>query len=232
MCDYISFATYNVKGLQNKTKRKKVFTLLKDHNIDIALLQETHCTQKVAHLWEAEWGGKIYGSHGESDAKGVLILFQKNLPFEVKHIYKDVLGRAIIVEIQIQSACFLLVNIYAPNADEPDFYINIAKEIESFDNRNIVWGGDFNLVLDVLLDRYNSKINNKKSLSVLDAYMQEADLHDVWRVYNPEEKMFTFFCSNPLAMSRIDLFLVSGSMLTSVWSSTMVATPVSDHSMV
>lgn len=75
MSDTLKYGSYHVNGLQTKMKRKKVFTLLKEHNLDIVMIQESHCTKDIEHLWKAEWGGGVFATHGTSESKGVMKLF-------------------------------------------------------------------------------------------------------------------------------------------------------------
>ena len=58
--------SYNCRGLRDKNKR-------------ISLIQESHSTLTNELKWQGEWGGKIYFSHGEFNAKGVAILIPQNI---------------------------------------------------------------------------------------------------------------------------------------------------------
>lgn len=48
----------------------------------VILLQETHCTRELENLWQAEWGGKVFYSHGTSSARGVATLVKKKYSFQ------------------------------------------------------------------------------------------------------------------------------------------------------
>ena len=54
--------TYNVKGLQQKPKRLKMFNFLKDklHNDGLIFLQEAHSTSDIENKWKSEWGGDLF----------------------------------------------------------------------------------------------------------------------------------------------------------------------------
>ena len=45
----LSFATLNVRGINNKNKRRSLYQWIKSHNIDVIVLQETYCTQKIVY---------------------------------------------------------------------------------------------------------------------------------------------------------------------------------------
>ena len=53
-------------------------------------------------------------AHGTNHSRGVLILFNSELQFEIKKVLNDNGGRYIFVEVTIQDSPFLLVNLYAP----------------------------------------------------------------------------------------------------------------------
>ena len=77
----------------------------------------------------------------------------------------DVNGRFIILDIELPDvARFLLINLYAPNCNNPEFFKNLAELVEKSDTRNVIFTGDWNLVLDPTLDTYNYKhINNPRA---------------------------------------------------------------------
>ena len=54
----------------------------------------------------------------------------------------------------------LLVNIYVPNRDDPNCYINRNENIAKFKLPNLILAGDWNLVLDLKIDYYNYKRTN------------------------------------------------------------------------
>lgn len=78
----VKIVTYNVNGLGNPVKRRKIMTKLKKEEIDIALLQETHLTQ-VEHEKLKKWKFKQYSSSCSQSAKrGVSTLISNKLNFE------------------------------------------------------------------------------------------------------------------------------------------------------
>lgn len=224
----VRICSYNVNGMLDFVKRCKIFNLMKHYKIDIALLQETHASASVLKLWQSEWGGKIYSAHSEDATKGVMILIDRNSQCKVKEITADNEGRLLIAEIEINEIVYIFVNIYAPNVDRPDFFVKVTELIDSFDNCNIVWCGDFNLVLNVTVDRYNSKYNNVRAANVLLDTIEKLELKDVWRIQNPDLSGFTWRRGN--AMSRIDFILINAGLLPSVQKTFMQQVPLSDHS--
>ena len=65
-----------------------------------------------------QWGcgrNKLIFSHGESNARGVMIAVRESLDIKVISVFKDNNGRFIIMYAYVQDKPFLLVNYYAPN---------------------------------------------------------------------------------------------------------------------
>ena len=43
-----------------------------------------------------------------------------------------------------------MVNIYAPNNDDPEFFLEVFAKVEQFDYASLICAGDFNAVLGPL----------------------------------------------------------------------------------
>jgi len=46
-----------------------------------------------------------------------------------------------------------LANIYAPNEDNPAFFLDLFDHLADFQGEDIIIGGDYNLVLDLDKDK-------------------------------------------------------------------------------
>ena len=218
----ITFSSYNVNGLRtdgNIPKRRKIFTWLKSKAAEVIFLQETHSDSSVAAIWEREWGGHIIFSHGSTRSCGVAILFQPGLNMNTEHVITDEHGRFIIAKVNINNAKCLLVNIYGPNRDNPQFFEDVFLKCEDLNYEYFIAGGDFNLVLDSKIDRASSarrSVNSSRSTNVILGYMQQNDIVDVWRHMHPRKRQYTCLRHNPMSKSRIDFFLVSQNCLHQV----------------
>ena len=68
-------------------------------------MQEMHSTSAVENIWRSEWGwvGKIYYSHGASNARGTAILIKKkSAAVKVLKTITDQNGRYVILKCKIQ----------------------------------------------------------------------------------------------------------------------------------
>jgi len=209
--------TFNVKGIDDYTKRQEIFMWCKEQNPDILFLQETHSCKNKSKTWKREWGSDIIFSHGESNARGVCICFNKNLNYNIIAQKRDKWGRIIVLDIQIGEIRMTLANLYAPNDDLPEFFNQVFEMIREFDNEYIVLGGDFNLVFNVDIDKKGGRpVTHEKSKLCLLGWMEELDLVDIWRKKNPSKFKYTWRSyRKPFIYCRLDFFLVSFS-LTSI----------------
>ena len=109
--------------------------------------------------WENEWGGEILFSHGSPNSCGRAILIRNNTNYSVLSTTRDLLGRFITLEFQIDGKAYVLVNIYVPNKDKDliQFFrkLHDLLQMEDLDSeKNIILGGDFNCPLNPALDKH------------------------------------------------------------------------------
>lgn len=180
-----------------------------------------------------EWGYKIFMSGLTSNKRGVMILLNNNFQHDIGRILTDPNGNFLILEITIKGKKITLVNIYGPNEDRPQFYSNIRKKIEEFDNDMAIICGDWNLIMDPDLDSENYKhINNPKARSVVkELFIDEFEFMDAYRVINDEKKGFTWRKLNPeKKQARLDYFLINFDVLVHLDDCQIVPGYRSDHS--
>ena len=219
----LKFASLNVNGLRSDgtrvPKRRKIFSWLKQLGLDIICLQETHSDENSENIWRNEWGGLGYFASGSERSRGVAILIKPGLPIKVSRAQKDLEGRYIIIEIEYFGVKTTLGNVYGPNTDEPAIFGRFCTTLETYGNELMILAGDFNLCMDVNLDRMSptSRIRNHiKCKEIISSFAEENNLVDVWRVINPGVRKYTFERLNPPSKSRIDFFLVSECFLSTV----------------
>lgn len=68
----------------------------------------------------------------------------------------DPYGRYVMISGHINSFPITMLNIYAPNVDNHDFFRTIFDLIPA-SSSNVIIGGDFNCYLDPILDRLSTK---------------------------------------------------------------------------
>jgi len=199
------------------------------------LLQETHSTPNSEKNWMDDWGNKnIIFSHGTSNSRGVGILFKDSCDVDITKCFHDDDGRFIILDVVLNNQKITIINVYGPNKDEPLFFESIHRKMNDFECESIIWGGDFNCVLDIMMDkkggRAQSHCNSRKYIyDIISAY----DLVDIWRKRNPNVFKYTWHSnSNPPVQCRLDFFLVSFNLLAQVDNCNISTGFKTDHSSV
>ena len=230
----LRLASLNVRGLKDPTKRRQIFQYCKEKQFDVILLQETHLQKEDEYFVRSIWGGDIFHSYGENNARGVAIMIRKETKVNVKDVKTDKLGRVIVLDIDFEGDSYTIINIYAPNLDTPQFFAELSDYLIHDDEETaIILGGDFNLVLNASVDRITSRgknPNKEKSLTVLNRLITEYKLMDIWRFQHKHTHQYTWKRTNPdLAMSRLDFFLVTENIKARICDSEILPSVRSDH---
>ena len=229
----IKILSVNCQGIGSAEKRLDVFNYLKSKQCDIYCLQDVHSNIATEQSFEKLWDNRCLFSSFSSNARGVAILFSKTIDYTIHDYISDPQGNYLIVDLTVDSNRFTLVSLYSPNVDSPQFYEEIVSKINTFGNMSKVLCGDFNLVQDPELDYFNYKcVNNIKSQKKLLEIKGLYNLIDPFRELNPDTKKFTWRRKNPLKMARLDFFLISENLLSSVNNCTIIPSYRSDHSIV
>ena len=223
--------TYNVRGLGDSVKRRKIFQQIRDKSIDIACLQETHCTKKKHKIIRSEWGANVYFSDGENNARGTMILFKKDSSIDHDNIktWSDNNGHILSVSFVLNQQSFTVISLYAPNKDDVDFFINLLEKVEQIDTDHIILMGDLNKCLNVKLDKKGGASNSTKCADFLNVYLGENDWFDVWRETHPGIFRYTWKRRRPLIMTRLDYILMPLGTIAKVNKCEIDHYTVSDH---
>ncbi len=97
---------------------------------------------------------------------------------------------------------------------------------------SLVVGGDFNAVINPVLDKSQSDTTANPSSKLLNKFITELNLIDLWRIQNTKAKDFTFFSNRHKTFSRIDYIFLSPSLISSNSSMSILPILLSDHSAV
>lgn len=212
-----SLLSLNVRGIQDKVKRKAMFLFCKGTGSHCIFLQETHSTVTDAAFWSSQWGDKLSLSHGSSHSAGTAILFN-NCPGKVISVKTDSNGHWVAIVLDIESIFFILVNVYSHhNAKQnQQLFAEVSSLIcnfkRLFPTDNIVIGGDFNVTPDESLDRHPPKSSSPQPNSMITHFCNNLKVLDVWRHLNPNIKQFPWFRPNASSKSRIDYWLISDNL--------------------
>ena len=229
----VTVASLNCQGLGNSSKRRDVFHFLRQKGFSICFLQDTHFTPKLENYIRAEWGFKCYFASHSSNSRGVAILLNNNFDFELKKVYKDQGGNFIMVSLKMMDKDFLLVNLYGPNQDDPEFYSELEERIFEVGFENVIIGGDWNAISNFYLDCQNYKHhNNPKATEQIEQLTDDLDLIDIWRELNPELRRFTWRRNRPFQQGRLDYFFISELLCSYVTEVDILPGYRTDHSLI
>lgn len=186
-------------------------------------------------VWSNEWGRKIYFSHGLSNSRGVAMLVSKGLNIEIEGFWNDREGRFLAIAACIEQENILLVNVYAPNEDDPGFFNRVFQFLEQNNHEfeEIIMGGDWNTTMNFIQDKKGAHDNHVKKRGIIMQYMEHFSLVDIWRDLHPNIFQFTFQRLEPKPVfSRLDYFLISQGLTPSVLRAEIIPKFLSDHGMV
>ena len=162
--------------------------------------------------------------------KGVCILINQKCEATAVVKLRDNEGRVVAIELQILDKSFLLTNIYAPNKDDPEFFVRIIDETMEIQSQRILVG-DFNTVMNSNINRKGSRYNNDKASAVLNECINKLELSDVWRDRNPGVYRHSYIRKKPhLISSRINYALCLKGLDSHVKSVMYIPSIMTDHS--
>ena len=231
----LKLLSWNVRGLRSVNKRRAIFSYLKSQKATIFCLQETYSSIEDEKVWAAEWGGKIFFSHGSSHSRGACVLLNPHSTFHLRCVETDSERRFLIVKVTIDEECYFVTNIYINYAptdyrDQDSFIRCLSKQlILNTDISKVVISGDWNTTLNPI-DKPGGQpwraTNYKNSVMNL---MEELNLIDIYRQIHPTTKSFTYE-SKPLNLkSRIDFFLISRPLFCCIKSTEIRTSIAPDH---
>ena len=153
----------------------------------------------------------------------------KDLNVNISTILQDTEGRILCLNFSIEKQNYRIMNIYAPtrNSEKTKFYKTLKNYIQM--KQNIILGGDFNMLEDILLDIKggNPNITHTLGLNYLTKIKQTNNLTDIWRKENPHKTLFTFHKKNQRIHSRIDRFYITNNQ--KIKNVSIVPNGLSDH---
>ena len=175
-------------------------------------------------------------AHDTSNSRGTLIAFREGLKYIVISGHQNDNGRYVILKVEIQSSPIILINYYAPNEERQQVQVfteisDILEKMELEEDTQLIWGGDFNSFFDCKLDADGGNPKLKiQSITILVSMMSENDLCDIFRVRNPEMKLYTWRRKTPFKQRRLDYFLISNQLQDQIDQVDIISSIQSDHS--
>lgn len=207
----MNIMSLNMRGLGDNSKRRRLAKIINSGNFDLVCLQETKREFIEDYVVENMWGNQLIDwiALPSSGLSGGLLMMWKRGLWVVKSNFS---GHGFIgVCVEFKSKLFFFVNVYAP--------CNTAGRRLLWETLyNLKYGssagewclvGDFNAVSN--REERTGRSENWGYIDMVDfnAFVNEMNLIDPPLHGNK----FTYFCSDGIAASRLDRFLVSDGIM-------------------
>ena len=93
---------------------------------------------------QSQWGYKSFFNSFKTNSSGVAVFFNYNCEFEIHSEHKDESRDYLILDTTVENVPLLLINIYGPNSDTPNFYASwMDKIVDCLNTQYIIIGGNF-----------------------------------------------------------------------------------------
>ena len=135
---YLSIITLNVNGLNAPTKRQRLTEWIQKQNPYIYCLQKTHLKTRDTYRLRVKGWKKLFHTSGDQKKAGVAILISDKIDFEIKAVKRDKEGYYIMIKISIQEEEIAIINIYAPNIEEPQYERQMITSMKANINNNTI----------------------------------------------------------------------------------------------
>ena len=127
------------------------------------------------------------------------------MDFKPKLVRRDKEGHFRLLKGTINQEDITIINIYAPNNSASMYVKQILLNSRNQIDHNTIILGDFNTLLSPL-DR-SSKQNLNKETIELNNTINNLDLTDIYRIFHPSMREYTFFSAAHGSFSKIDYML-------------------------
>ena len=143
-------------------------------------------------------------------------------------------GRYVVFKFKVNDITYKVAGCYGPNQDDPTHITGVMNTLNEMEGENTIIMGDFNLVMDIQLDKHGGNpTTNMKCRNALKDWMEETDMCDVWRIKHPNDRTFTWKSNHkPPIMCRLDFFVVSAGVVNRTEICEIGPGICSDHSYV
>lgn len=156
----------------------------------------------------------------------MFILVSKSLPFQLLKLHIDQSGRYVILHARLRGIESVIRGVYVPPPFQRTVLDNVIAKISLYPTVSFILLGDYNFILDPLLDRLQPPLTHNKALS---NWAGAHGLTEAWRWFHCNSKQCSCFSPTNNFLSCIDLALVSMDLLAQKLTIAYLPTGISDH---
>lgn len=229
--DALNIMTLNTKGLNISEKRRMLLHDMQRMKADITLLQETHFRGDTFPVLKNRYYPTVYHStYSETKSRGVSILISARIPWTLIDMKTDPLGRFLFLKGWIGDVKVTVANLYMPNNNQDTSIKKHLEQLQKFTEGQHIVGGVLNIPLvpeeDTLTGKTSISRGQRKTIQTT---LHNTQLIDVWRLFHPGERDYTFYSRPHHTYSRIDYFLIPHSQLQAIKESSIGSITWSDY---
>ena len=228
--------SWNVNSI--RARILNILNYLKTSSPDILMTQEIKTEEKNFPFKELKNAGYNSYVFGQKSYNGVAFISKINIDKIDKNFFVDEnnQSRVIVGNIKNKSTSIKLINVYVPNGNpvntekyeyKKNWFNAFNKKIKKTlaENKNIIIGGDFNVIPDKI-DVYDYKKYEDDALFKLEIRKKFLELmnlgfQDMYRYFHKNKQEYTFWDYMSGAWQknngmRIDHFLASSNLLDKI----------------
>ena len=131
--DNLRIVSFNVKELVTNLSAGK-FSIFEGFKSRYCIIIRNSLLSKMEKIWRSEWVNNIHFALGETNARGVCIMFT-NKSIKIDRLEHDLEGRVLCLQIAVGEETIVICNIYTPNSDCPGFYLNMSCMLDCLMHR-------------------------------------------------------------------------------------------------
>lgn len=138
-----------VINLENRSRRQNVHILGLAESTESGrpteffsqLLQEVYGKETLPSLPKIDRAHRSLAPKPATGERGVTILISRHVPFESYNVASDKYGWYVIVSGRLYNTLVVLVNVYAPNVDDAEFFKRLFSLLSDLNTNHLILEG-------------------------------------------------------------------------------------------
>jgi exonuclease III len=222
----------NMSNVAKSTQQKKLYGITK-LKTDIIMLSDIRLCNKnlVSAAFDISkvflsnpFGAYKFYHNSKGNKRGVGILIKNSLNLQIDQEIRDDADNYLLLQGNLGGRTITIGSVYGPNQYDPNFFINLKRDINDLNSELQVLAGDWNCTVSTEntgsnLDCINM-VNppNLRHSHLLNEMMNDLDLVDPFRALYPEKVDYSYIprIATNINRSRIDFFIISNEFIEKI----------------